>query len=353
MKKTLTRILTLTLAVLLALSLFACAKTDDKGDATNDVSTTNAPDNTAAPAPEAEPDSDLEIKVYALNGTTALGMAQLMSRQKAGTTGMNYNISTHAAADAITGAIISGECAIAALPTNVAVKLYHKSSGKLQLLALNTLGVLYLLTPDGENITSLDQLSGKTIYLPGAGSNPEYITSALLSSAGVKEYHLDTTSFPSPDALVAAVAAGQAQYAVLPEPKVSAATAQNSSIKVALDLTAEWEKLNGEGTLVQGCLVVNTAFAKAHPTEIARFLSDYEQSVNFIREGSDEAISMIVDAKIIPAAPIAKKALPKCNICFIAGADMKPLMNTFCEKIFAADNSSIGKMPDDGFYYVG
>lgn len=353
MKKTLTRILTLTLAVLLALSLFACAKTDDKGDATNDVSTTNAPDNTAAPAPEAEPDSNLEIKVYALNGTTALGMAQLMSRQKAGTTGMNYNISTHAAADAITGAIISGECAIAALPTNVAVKLYHKSSGKLQLLALNTLGVLYLLTPDGENITSLDQLSGKTIYLPGAGSNPEYITSALLSSAGVKEYHLDTTSFPSPDALVAAVAAGQAQYAVLPEPKVSAATAQNSSIKVALDLTAEWEKLNGEGTLVQGCLVVNTAFAKAHPTEIARFLSDYEQSVNFIREGSDEAISMIVDAKIIPAAPIAKKALPKCNICFIAGADMKPLMNTFCEKIFAADNSSIGKMPDDGFYYVG
>ena len=352
MKKTLTRILTLTLAVLLALSLFACAKTDDKGDATNDTSATNAPDNTAAPAPEAEPDSDLEIKVYALNGTTALGMAQLMSRQKAGTTGMNYNISTHAAADAITGAIISGECAIAALPTNVAVKLYHKSSGKLQLLALNTLGVLYLLTPDGENITSLDQLSGKTIYLPGAGSNPEYITSALLSSAGVNA-NLDTTSFPSPDALVAAVAAGQAQYAVLPEPKVSAATAQNSSIKVALDLTAEWEKLNGEGTLVQGCLVVNTAFAKAHPTEIARFLSDYEQSVNFIREGSDEAISMIVDAKIIPAAPIAKKALPKCNICFIAGADMKPLMNTFCEKIFTADNSSIGKMPDDGFYYVG
>ena len=352
MKKTLTRILTLTLAVLLALSLFACAKTDDKEDATKDVSTTNAPDNTAAPTPEAEPDSDLEIKVYALNGTTALGMAQLMSRQKAGTTGMNYNISTHAAADAITGAIISGECAIAALPTNVAVKLYHKSGGKLQLLALNTLGVLYLLTPDGENITSLDQLSGKTIYLPGAGSNPEYITSALLSSAGVNA-NLDTTSFPSPDALVAAVAAGQAQYAVLPEPKVSAATAQNSSIKVALDLTAEWEKLNGEGTLVQGCLVVNTAFAKAHPTEIARFLSDYEQSVNFIREGSDEAISMIVDAKIIPAAPIAKKALPKCNICFIAGADMKPLMNTFCEKIFAADNSSIGKMPDDGFYYVG
>ena len=352
MKKNLTRILTLTLAVLLALSLFACAKTDGKGDVTNDTSTTNVPDNSSDPAPDEKPDSELEIRVYALNGTTALGMAELMSRQKAGTTGMNYNISTHAAADAITGAIVSGECAIAALPTNVAVKLYHKSNGKLKLLALNTLGVLYLLTPDGENITSPEQLSGKTIYLPGAGSNPEYITSALLSSVGVNAT-LDTTSFPSPDALVAAVAAGRAQYAVLPEPKVSAATTQNPSIKVALDLTAEWEKLNGTETLVQGCLVVNTAFAEAHPKEIARFLSDYEQSVNYIKAGSDEAISMIVDAKIIPAAPIAKKALPKCNICFIAGEDMKPLMNTFCEKIFAADSSSIGKMPDDNFYYIG
>ena len=171
-------------------------------------------------------DKSEEIKIYALNGTTALGMAQMIENSKNGASEMNYNISLHTAADAITGAIISGECNIAALPTNVAVKLFNKSSGKLQLLALNTLGVLYLLNDGNQNITSIADLKGKTIYLPGAGSNPEYITAALLEAAGLKvgkDVILDTTTYNSPDALQAAFAAGKAPLAVLPEPKVTVA----------------------------------------------------------------------------------------------------------------------------------
>ena len=303
-----------------------------------------------------KPDSEMEIKVYALNGTTALGLAQMIDASKNETDSMNYNISLHAAADAVTGPILSGECAIAALPTNVAVKLYHKSEGKIQLLALNTLGVLYLLQAPGESITSLEQLRGKTVYLPGAGSNPEYITAALLEKAGLKvgtDVTLDTTTYSSPDALQAAMIAGQATLAVLPEPKVSVITTQKSDITVALDLTQEWEKVMGKNTLVQGCLVVNTAFAEAHPTEVKKFLEDYQASVAFINAGSDEAIQMIVDAGILPKPAIAKKALSKCNLCFFAGEDMKAVMNPFCEAIFAQNNASISKLPDDGFYYVG
>lgn len=303
-----------------------------------------------------KPDGEMEIKIYALNGTTALGLAQMISASKNGTDNMNYNISLHAAADAVTGPLLSGECAIAALPTNVAVKLYHKSEGKLQLLALNTLGVLYLLQAPGESITSLDQLRGKTVYLPGAGSNPEYITAALLEKAGLKvgtDVTLDTTTYSSPDALQAAMIAGQAKLAVLPEPKVSIITTQKQDITVALDLTKEWEKAFGENTLVQGCLVVNTAFAEEHPAEVKKFLEDYKASIEFVKAGSDEAINMIVDAGILPKAAIAKKALPKCNLCFFAGEDMKAVMNPFCEAIFAQNNASIAKLPDDGFYYVG
>ena len=229
---------------------------------------------------------------------------------------MNYNISINAAADTITGPIVSGECAIAALPTNVAAKLYKASGGKIQLLAVNTLGVLYLLQGEGMNITSLNDLKGKTIYLPGAGSNPEYITAALLSSAGLTvgtDVTLDTASYPSPDALHEAIVQGRVDLAVLPEPKVSAVTTQNQKVTVAIDMTEEWEKINGENTLVQGCLVVNTAFAEAHPAEIAQFLKDYKASVEYITAASDDAINMIVDAKILPAAPMAKKALPRCN----------------------------------------
>ena len=167
-----------------------------------------------------------EIKIYALNGTTALGMAQMIENSKNNTSEMNYNISLHTAADAITGAIISGECNIAALPTNVAVKIFNKSGGKLQLLALNTLGVLYLLNDGTQSVSTLADLKGKTVYLPGASSNPEYITAALLRAAGLeigKDVILDTTTYNSPDALQAAFAAGKAPLAVLPEPKVTVA----------------------------------------------------------------------------------------------------------------------------------
>ncbi|MBO7311089.1 MAG: ABC transporter substrate-binding protein [Clostridia bacterium] len=325
MKKTFIKIVTVLLTLAILIPLASCSK---------------------------KPDSELEINIYALNGTTALGMAQLIDSSNNDTDEMNYNITLHTAADAITGAIITGECDIAALPTNVAVKLFNKSEGKLKLLAVNTLGVLYLLQ-NGEQVSKLSDLEGKTVYVPGAGANPEYITAALIESAGIKNVTIDATTYNSPDALQAAIATNAVSLAVLPEPKVTATKAANPGVSVALDLTEEWEKINGDDTLVQGCLVVNTEFANEHPIEIAKFLEDYKASVDYISEGSDEAIEMITSAKILPNATIAKKALPNCNICFIAGEEMKPIMNTFCEKIFAYDNSSIGgKLPTDEFYYI-
>jgi NitT/TauT family transport system substrate-binding protein len=287
-----------------------------------------------------------------LNGTTGFGAATLINDAILGQTELDYNFTVEADAANVQAALINGDADIAALPTNAAAKLYKASAGKVQLLAVNTLGVLYLLQGEGENISSLSDLEGKTVYLPGAGSNPEYITAALLASAGVNNVTLDTTTYPNPDALHQAIAGGLVKLAVLPEPKVTAVTLQNSSITVAIDLTQEWEKINGENTLLQGCLVVNTEFAKNHPAETKQFLKDYKASVDFIAAASDEAINMIVDAKILPAAPMAKKALPKCNICCITGEDMISPMNVFFEKIYAQNPDSIKAIPDNSFYYV-
>ncbi len=325
MKKNLVKLISLSLALLMLvpLALSSCTK----------------------------PDDELEIKVYALNGTTALGMAQMINNAQNDTDKMNYKIELYDKADAVTGAVISGDCAIAALPTNVAAKLYKASEGKIQLLAVNTLGVLYLLDSTGL-VKDMTDLSGKTIYLPGAGSNPEYITAALLKGADIPNVTLDATTYGSPDALETAIIAGTVEYAVLPEPKVSVVTTKKSSVSVALDLTAEWEKIYGENTVAQGCLVVNKAFADEHPNEIKQFLEDYEASVNFIKDGSDEAIQMIFDAKILPSEAIAKQALPKCNICYIDGTEMKDSIEVFYEKLYAHDPKSIGAIPDDGFYYI-
>ena len=270
---------------------------------------------------------------------------------------MNYNIEIFASADMITGPIVSGNVHIAALPTNAAAKLYKASEGKIQLLAVNTLGVLYLLQNGETVVDSFDDLKGKTVYLPGAGSNPEYITAALFKANGLevgKDVILDTTTYPSPDALQSALVSGvgDVEFAVLPEPKVTVITMKNSAVKVAMDFTEKWEAIYGENTLAQGCLVVNAEFAKNHPAEVAKFLEDYKNSVDFVVTGSDEAIATILDAEILPNEAIAKKALPNCNICYVAGEEMKNSISVFYEKLFDADNKSILALPDDNFYYV-
>lgn len=348
MKNTLKKLLILFMALtMIVLPLASCAKGDD----TDTSATTTA--STTASATTAAPDTSLEIKIYLLNGTTALGASKLIVDAKNGNAGMNYKIETYPAADAITAAVVSGECAIAALPTNAAANLYKKSQGKIQLLAINTLGVLYLLD-NGENVTDFNSLKGKTIYLPGAGSNPEFITAALLKANGLTESDvtLDTTTYPSPDALATAVTAGQAKLAVLPEPKVTVVKTANKDVKTAMNFTTEWEKVYGKNTLAQGCLVVNKAFADAHPAEIAKFLDDYKASVEFISAGSDDAIDAIVTAGILPKAPVAKAALPNCNICFIEGAAMKSAISVFYQKLYESDSKSIAAIPDDGFYYA-
>ena len=342
MKKLLLRallvILTLTLIIV---PLSACADKES-----------NEPAATTTAA-STEPDKNLEMKIYLLNGTTALGASKLIVDAKAGNTDMNYKIETFTSADQITGAIVSGECAIAALPTNAAANLYKKSEGKIQLLAINTLGVLYLLD-NGENVTDFESLKGKTIYLPGAGSNPEFITAALLEANGLtsEDVTLDTTTYNSPDALATAIGAGEAKLAVLPEPKVTVVCAGNADVKVAMNFTTEWEKVYGENTLAQGCLVVNTAFAKEHPAEVSKFLDDYKASVEYIAAGSDDAINAIIEAGILPKAPIAKKALPNCNICFIEGADMKAAISVFYEKLHASNPKAVAAIPDDAFYFA-
>ena len=343
MKNKMIKLTSLLLAVLMLFALASCG-TKDKDDISNQ------------PGESSGADKNLEIKISVLNGTTALGMAQMICDAKDNTDDMNYKIEVFAAADAITGPIVSGESHIAALPTNAAAKLYKASGGKIQLLAVNTLGVLYLLQNGSTPIGSFNDLKGKTIYLPGAGSNPEYITAALLKANGLevgKDVTLDTTSYPSPDALQTALVSGigGVEFAVLPEPKLTVITMNNANVKVVMDFTEKWEAVYGKNTIAQGCLVVNTEFAKAHPNEVAKFLDDYSMSVEFIKAGSDEAISDIVAAGILPKEAIAKKALPNCNICFIEGKAMKDAMSVFYEKLFAADNKSILALPDDNFYY--
>lgn len=289
-------------------------------------------------------DDTTELRVAVLNGTTGWGAAPLISRIKSGESKLNAKIDTYTDATMVSPLIINGDADIAAVPTNLAAVLYNKTQGGVRVLAVNTLGVLYLLE-NGETVNSLSDLAGKTVYLPGQGSNPEFILRALVDGAKVENVTFDYT-YSSPDELATALASGKATLGVLPEPKVTAVTSKKDTIRVALDFTEEWKKQTS-APLVQGCIIVREEFLKKHTALVEKFLDEYKKSVEYVNSNPEEASAMIAEAGLAGNAAVAKSALPRCNITYLDGADMRTALDGFWSALFALDPKSVGgKLPD-------
>lgn len=320
------RLITILLALTLCLSACACAS-------------------------PAEVDRDLAVNVMVLNGTTGFGMAKLMGDCDAGQAALNYRFSVETDASSVTAALISGTCDIAALPTNAAAAMYNKTEGGVRLLALNTLGVLYLVV-NGEALTveTLDDLEGMTVYAPA--QNPTFLFEALCGAAGV-DVTVDDT-YAQPADLRTALAAGEVDMAVLPEPMVTIACAANEALVPALDLTALWQQVYPESSLVQGCVVARTEFVRDHPVEIDAFLEEYGASIDYVQQAPEEAARLIEQTGVFANAAVAEKALPHCNLCFITGEEMRHTMDGFLQVLYGTAPESIGgAVPGEDFYYEG
>jgi len=282
-----------------------------------------------------------------------MGAVKMIDDAADGKTEGNYEFTISAAPDEIRGKMVTKELDIAAIPTNVASVLYNKTEGGVQLLAINTLGVLYMLE-NGNSINSVEDLRGKTIGATGQGSNPEYVLNYVLEKNGLK-VGTDVTVkyYATHDELATLMASGDIAAAMLPQPNVTAVMAKNADIRIALDMSAEWDKVSDDGQLAMGCVAVRTEFAKEHPQAVATFLKEYEASVKYVKENVQAASELIAEYGIMAAAPLAAKAIPNCNLTFIAGDELKSVIDGYYKVLFAAAPASIGgKVPDDGFYYA-
>ncbi len=296
-------------------------------------------------------DKDLEVNVMVLNGTTGFGMAKLISDSEAGSAALRYNFSVETDASNVTAALISGTCDIAALPTNAAATVYNKTEGGVELLALNTGGVLYLvINSQALAVDSLEDLEGMTVYVPA--QNPTFLFQALCDAAGV-DVTIDNT-YAQPADLRTALAAGEVDAAVLPEPMVTIACSANADLTPALDLTAQWDQVYPEGSLVQGCVVARTQFVQDHPAETEAFLDEYGASIAYLEDAPEDAAQLIEQTGVFTSAAVAAKAIPNCDVCFITGQEMRDAMGQFLDILFSIAPQSIGgAVPGEDFYYTG
>ena len=291
------------------------------------------------------------IRVGALKGPTAMGMVQMMA-DKADA----YDFTLAAAPDEIVPLLVKGELDIAAVPANLGSVLYNNTQGAVKALAINTLGVLYIVER-GDTVHSVADLKGRTLVTAGKGSTPEYALNYILRGNGIDPEADLTIEFKSEHAeCLAAMLQDESVVAMLPQPFATVAQAKAQDMRVALDLTREWDALQAgaeaPSAMITGIAVARAAFVDENPEAVARFMADYAESVKFAQDDVEGAANLIGQFDIFEAGP-ARKALPFCNIVFIDGADMKDRLGGYLAALLDQDPAAVGgALPGDDFYYV-
>ena len=295
-----------------------------------------------------------QIRVGSLKGPTSMGLLFLMQEAEEGGAEGNYAFTMAAQADELLPLMVKGEMDIALVPANVASVLYNKMQGQLAVIDINTLGVLYMVTGDG-TIESVEDLKGRTIYLTGKGTTPDYVLHYILSENGMTEADY-TLEYKSEASEVAALLAEKPQaVGLLPQPFVTAACIQNEALKVVLDMNEEWTKLQGEdgSRVVTGVTVVRKEFLKEHEAAVKVFLKEHEESTGAINEDVQTGASLAVAAGIVAKEAIAQKAIPACNITCMQGAEMQQALSGYLEVLFEQNPKSVGgALPGEDFYYI-
>lgn len=356
------KIISIMLVTVLTLSLFTgCNKKEQNTETvqseestagiTESPATTETPESETAPEETTETEK-MDINIAAMTGPTGMGLVKVWEDSENGLTANKYNFTIAGTANEITGGIVKGDYDIAAVPCNLASVLYNKSQGDIVVAGINTLGVLYIVET-GTDINSVEDLKGKTIYSTGKGTTPEYTLNYLLSSHGIDPNKDVTIEYKSePTEVAAFLSESTDAVAMLPQPFVTTVMMNNDKVRVALDVSEEWDKISDNGSsVVTGVVVVNKSFLENHKDAVEAFLTEYEQSIQYVNEQTDEAANLMEKHDIFKAA-VAKKAIPDCNITFIRGDEMQTKIQGYLKVLYDQNPDAVGgAMPEDAFYY--
>lgn len=340
----------LLLAILLIIAIMA-------GCSNNAQEPQPAPDQTEQPQEPAqqelkeEPKEPVTVTIAGLKGPTSIGMIQMIEGKALNSDEYNVEYVAEAAPDALTAKIINGDIQISSLPINLASVLYNKTEGKVQIMAVNTIGNLYVVGT--EDIKNVADLEGKVLGMSAKGSTPDFAMNYILKQNGLDgKVELDYAADHA--TLSQSVIAEDSKIALLPQPFVTQTLMKNSNVKILMDLNEVWKlSTDSASELYTGCIVVNKEFAENNKEFVQEFLKQYEASVNWVNENPKDASLLVEKNEIMPSAALVEKAIPYCGITFKMAQAEKEGLNSFYKVLFDSNPASVGgKLPDDAFYFA-
>lgn len=353
-----------------AAALTGCAKGagETAAEATTaaaaEASTETSAEETAE-APETESETETEstgtsaaagytLRIGSLKGPTSMGLVELMDQAAKGEAKGSYEFTMVTAADELLGKIVSGDLDVALVPSNMASIIFNKTNHGVNVLNINTLGVLYVVSSD-DSIKSIADLKGKTVYLTGKGTTPDYALQYLLKANGMTTDDVTLEYKSEPTEVAALLKEKPDAIGLLPQPFVTVAMAQNDTLKMVLDLTKEWDAVSGEdgGSLVTGVTICRGELFEEHVDAIQTFMEEQKASAAFANENVAETAKLVAAAGIIEKAPVAEKAIPYCSITYIDGTDMKNRLYGYLSALYEMDPATVGgELPTKDFFYI-
>lgn len=345
------RLLALLLFALMLVTAFAgCAGENTEGSA---AESSNSEQIESSVAESSETDIKYGVRIAGMKGATSIGLVGLLEEETALNSKNAYEFTLAGAADEITPKLIKGDLDIAAVPANLASVLYNNTQGAIQLLAVNNLGVLYIVAKN-ESVASVADLRGKTIIATGKGTTPEYTLRYILKENGIDPDADVTLDFKAEATeVVAAISQSESAVAMLPQPYVTVASKKVEGLQTVIDLNEEWKKIDKDSSIVTGVIVVRKAFAEENPEAVKEFLKDYKASIDMVNASAADAAKLVVKHGIFDNEGVIATAIPACNITYIAGEDLKSPVGKYLSVLFAQNPKSVGgKLPEDDFYYI-
>lgn len=344
LKKTIAILLTMT--VLFSVVISGCAKNEENNKTKQEQTTAS---EKSGGEEETTEHVKADIRVGSLKGPTSMGLVYLMNQNEEGNAGNNYTFTMETDASTLLPLMIKGELDIALIPSNVAATLYQKMNHELVVLNINTTSVLEIVSGT-EDVHQIKDLKGKTLYLTGKGTTPDYVIQYLLEKNGLTTEDV-TLEYKSEATEVAALLAENPDaYGLLPQPFATSACMQNPDLSTVINLGSAWEEATGGDSIVTGVTVVRKAFLDERPEAVKYFFSEQMESMSYTNGA--EAARLVVKYGILGNEEVAQKAISRCGIQYISGAEMKSKLSSYLKKLYDMNPDTVGgALPKDDFYY--